>query len=315
MISKRNVSVTPVYCNQETYERLYGETYSNLEYPFNGYTFDTRLLKEEYKGISNIPKGYGLIGYKIDFVPITFGDYYIAGMCDASFKSSQCFYYIDVSTVENENAVVDRWIDPYTFPGFEVDGKDVINLDWGYLGIKEGTKITKFSITYTLDVPMFEPHKWTETVQYYEFLFSFADQNSYGFQVGYEAGEEYGYSVGVQDAGEEKYAEGKKAGVTEGKNIGYKQGLDEGYDDGYADGSDDGWDVGFAEGKEKGYYEGRADEQENSSFFTLIYSVLDAPVQVISKVLNFEILGVNMSGLASSLVTLAILIVVVKHFV
>lgn len=104
-------------------------------------------------------------------------------------------------------------------------------------------------------------------------------------------------------------------------NENYQNGLEEGYRNGYSDGQDigfqDGYDSGRKEGqaigKQEGYNEGIRDANQYS-FLNLLGAVVDAPIQALSGLLNFDILGFNMLNFFLSLLTLALIIFVVRMF-
>ncbi len=76
-----------------------------------------------------------------------------------------------------------------------------------------------------------------------------------------------------------------------------------------------GYNKGYQEGKvagrEVGYQEG-VSVQGDYSFMGLIGAVFDAPIQAFKGLLNFEILGVDMTAFVSSLFALAIIVVIIK---
>ena len=121
-----------------------------------------------------------------------------------------------------------------------------------------------------------------------------------------------GYSQGVKDG----YVDGKDDGYHLGYQVGNKDGYDDGYGvgikNGYDEGYDEGYDKGYEKGKDKGYYEGRADEVENSGFGGLVSAVVDVPIRAFKSLFSFDILGVNTQNLILSLITLALVIIVVK---
>ncbi len=104
----------------------------------------------------------------------------------------------------------------------------------------------------------------------------------------------------------------------------YQSGYNEGWSDGSLHGYDEGYQDGHYDGKEsvdtqyyydQGYYKGHSDGVANAndySFMGLIGAVVDAPLNAFKGMFNFDVLGVNLSGLMLSLFTLCIVIVVVK---
>lgn len=100
-----------------------------------------------------------------------------------------------------------------------------------------------------------------------------------------------------------------------------------GYDDGYNTGYDIGYDIGYDDGliyansvvntSSASYgagYTAGLDEALNTSdsFYSMVVSVLDAPVQVFLDTFNFEIFGINVSNVILSLFTLAVVTFIIK---
>lgn len=80
--------------------------------------------------------------------------------------------------------------------------------------------------------------------------------------------------------------------------------------------TDDYFNQGYDKGKQDGINIGRAEgEKVNASFSDMILSVLDAPRQAISNMLNFEFLGINLSSLVFFLISSALVFAIVKFFI
>ena len=94
-----------------------------------------------------------------------------------------------------------------------------------------------------------------------------------------------------------------ETGYTDGYNAGLSDGEDTGYQDGYNAGETIGYQNGYNAGVEHG---------GNYSFMGLIGAVIDAPVSAFTSLLNFELLGVNILGFISGLLTLALIIFIIK---
>lgn len=127
---------------------------------------------------------------------------------------------------------------------------------------------------------------------------------------------------------------------------GYQSASDEyfnnGYNTGFSDGEKSGYNTGFSAGDSAGYSRGLEDSN-NYSFLSLFGAVFDAPIQALfggtqrlpagtkitdtngntitlqtattvnrGGLLNFELMGVNLSGFVLALFSLSILIVVIK---
>lgn len=95
------------------------------------------------------------------------------------------------------------------------------------------------------------------------------------------------------------YELGKHDGLEEG----YQNGLNAGYDNGYSVGSSVGYQDGFIAG---------LDSSNKYSFNSLIGAVIDAPVSAFTSLLNFELFGVNILGLITGLLSLAVIVLIIK---
>lgn len=87
----------------------------------------------------------------------------------------------------------------------------------------------------------------------------------------------------------------------------------EGYNQGYEQGKADGYEEGKTQGYNQGYYEGAADAGDYS-FLNLLTAVVDAPVTVFVKLLDFEILGWNMTTVVISLLSVALIVTLIAYF-
>lgn len=91
-------------------------------------------------------------------------------------------------------------------------------------------------------------------------------------------------AVGAFDDG---YNKGEQVGYTDGKKVGYQQGYNAGFNAGAAEGS-------------------------NYSFMSLLGAVFDAPISAFRGLLNFEVLGVNMSAFVTAMLSLCVVFVLLK---
>lgn len=99
----------------------------------------------------------------------------------------------------------------------------------------------------------------------------------------------------------------------------YSNGYDTGYSEGYEAGktvSDDnvyqnGFNVGKGQGYSQGYNAG-LEASNKYTFLNLMASVIDAPIQAVAGLLNFNLLGFNMLNFFYALLTLAIIVAVVR---
>lgn len=90
------------------------------------------------------------------------------------------------------------------------------------------------------------------------------------------------------------------------------------FQNGVAEGERTGYDNGFREGKQLGFIEGHAQglneglSSNGNSFLNLIGAVVDAPIQALAGILNFNLLGFNMLNLFYGVITLIILIGIIR---
>lgn len=95
----------------------------------------------------------------------------------------------------------------------------------------------------------------------------------------------------------------------------YHLGMTQGYNEGKKDGLDEGYVTGKEDGRQEGYSEGYVDGANNASdytFFGLISAVVDAPIQAVTGLFDFEILGYDMKNFMFSLLTVCVIITVIR---
>lgn len=115
------------------------------------------------------------------------------------------------------------------------------------------------------------------------------------------------YFNNLQDDPTIQYVSGYNNGYNEGYNNGYTEGTDLGYNGGY----NIGYNLGYSEGEVIGYNHG-VNSANEYTFNNLFASVIDAPVQALTGLLNFNILGVNLYGFFTGLLTLCLILWVIK---
>lgn len=85
-----------------------------------------------------------------------------------------------------------------------------------------------------------------------------------------------------------------------------------GFNDGKSTGFNTGFQSGYTQGKAAGFDEGVASANDYS-FLSLIGSVVDAPIKAFTGLFNFDLLGVNILSLLTSLFTISIILVIVRY--
>ena len=94
---------------------------------------------------------------------------------------------------------------------------------------------------------------------------------------------------------------------TAGYNNGYNAGNESGYSDGYSAGKNNGYTTGYSAGRLQGM-----SEANDYTFFSLVSAVIDAPIQAFMGLFNFNLLGINLAGFFTGLLTVAFIITVVR---
>ena len=114
-----------------------------------------------------------------------------------------------------------------------------------------------------------------------------------------------GYDVGK--------GEGINDGITQGYNDGYNAGLEDNQPLVYQAGYDDGHSAGKELGREQGYNSATEEYySDQSNFKSLIFSIIDAPFNVLSNAFDFEIFGINMSSFLIAIVSLLLVAFVIR---
>ena len=146
---------------------------------------------------------------------------------------------------------------------------------------------------------------------YPDYIFYTSNSLNGSYREGYDSGFDSGLSTGYVNGYSAGETAGYSNGYSDGKNFGYNSGLEEGkqlgsatgYQQGYAAGSSDGYDIGFASGTASA---------NDYTFLGLIGAVIDAPIQALTGLLNFDILGFKMSAFVLSLFTVCVVLKLVS---
>jgi len=103
---------------------------------------------------------------------------------------------------------------------------------------------------------------------------------------------------GVDYASDLNYENGFNDGVLSvDTNVSYNEGYNSGYTSGYG--------VGFSDGESAGL-------NTKGTFSSLMYSIIDAPFNVLSNALNFEIFGINLSYFLIAIISLLLVFFVIR---
>lgn len=124
----------------------------------------------------------------------------------------------------------------------------------------------------------------------------YSDPNFYDLsgQVRYSS-----FTVDTSTSFSQAYNQGYSTGQQKGEQIGYESGFSAGQSSGY----DSGYSVGYTNG---------VDAANQYTFFNLISSVLSAPIGAVTSLLDFSVLGMDMSSFFLSLMTVCIILKIVS---
>ena len=135
------------------------------------------------------------------------------------------------------------------------------------------------------------------------FSYSFNLLNSDALDNAYDNGYDDGFTVGESSGYDNGYKEGFSLGESTGYSKGESAGQSVGYTNGYNAGQSDGYTTGFSAG---------VASANEYTFLGLMGSVIDTPIKAITSLLDFEVLGFNMSTFALSLLTICVILKIVS---
>ena len=116
------------------------------------------------------------------------------------------------------------------------------------------------------------------------------------------------YKQGFSDGKSQGIEEGKQQGIEEGKQQGIEEGKQQGYQDGYSQGENDGYSKGYQEASQQ-----LGDSALN--FNSTILNVLSYPVNLIRSFLDFDIFGINLFAVISSIISLSLAFWLIRKFI
>lgn len=174
---------------------------------------------------------------------------------------------------------------------------DMSGASLGFNGVELRGDLVKFSYT-TCDSNSSDKRSYSYMISAVANGIDFDDSYLYSFSYSYD------HSFRLQrivyfEGGVDSYS--YNLGYNTGFNNGYSDGMDKGYDSGYGD--------GYSIGKEYGYQLGN---NSDMTLTTLFWNVIDQPFAVVYRLLNFDVLGVNVFAFVMGLVTLGIVGFVIK---
>lgn len=103
------------------------------------------------------------------------------------------------------------------------------------------------------------------------------------------------------------------------ETVGFQDGYNSGYGVGYADGYNTGYTEGESFGQQEGFAQGLIEGTDRNATATTIFTgILEVgllPVNVFLAIFNFEVFGINIGGFLASLMTIAIIVIVIRIIV
>lgn len=100
----------------------------------------------------------------------------------------------------------------------------------------------------------------------------------------------------------------------ETKNLNTQFLIDKSYNDGYELGFNQGSESSYNNGYNAGYNKGLESASQNT-FLTLFTSVIEAPVNAVLSMFDFEVLGYNLKGFFVGLFSMALLLAIIRLFI
>lgn len=93
---------------------------------------------------------------------------------------------------------------------------------------------------------------------------------------------------------------------------GYTNGFNTGYESGYTVGYDEGSGFGYQTGFNDGFTDAYNQDTTAATIFTGILEVGLLPINVFLLIFNYEVFGINISGLVSGLLTIAVVLIIIR---
>ena len=194
-----------------------------------------------------------------------------------------------------------------------------VNLDYNEIYITDGYTQQTYTVSLQTNAFVLIPYKYSENlegpVRYNPTRFQilnnqqFTTMKNNGYEQGYTDGYSDGETVGYNQGEASGYTNGYSTGYTAGETAGYNTGYAAGYTDGMEDTQESAYRQGYAAGYAKGAQD-TADIGEGGA--RLITAVVEAPVNVYTSMLNFEILGVNVLGFVTACLSICLVFAIIK---
>lgn len=144
------------------------------------------------------------------------------------------------------------------------------------------------------------------------------------YNSGFEAGQTNGYNNGYIVGKQEGYNSGYETGRAEAQSEAYQQGYNSGYESGKAEAGtekyQEGYEYGYLVGQDAGYKKGYAAGQQAGGgdvqldIPAIITAVPSAVKNFVNTSFGFEVFGINVAGLLSVIMIIALLVYLVRRF-
>ena len=215
--------------------------------------------------------------------------------------SGQFWFWFEGSLDFNANVVSvsasSTIVRTYLNNNYSLDSGDFGNDNNGYYRYRTSDANLGFFYFYNIDNTYVNTYELTDNIGH---TLKFCLISVYRFDT-------YSFSSDTEGAYNDGYSSGSREGYDSGYDNGYHKGSSDGYSNGYQVGYDSGYDVG----EQVGIVEG-INQANQYTFVGLIGATLDAPINAVRSMFNFEIFGVNITGFLFGLFTITIILVVIK---
>lgn len=144
------------------------------------------------------------------------------------------------------------------------------------------------------------------------------------YNSGFEAGQTNGYNNGYRVGKQEGYNSGYETGRAEAQSEAYLQGYNSGFESGHAEACtekyQEGYEYGYLVGQDAGYKKGYAAGQQAGGgdvqldIPAIITAVPSAVKNFVNTSFGFEVFGINVAGLLSVIMIIALLVYLVRRF-
>lgn len=153
---------------------------------------------------------------------------------------------------------------------------------------------------------------------YYESYILFVDSNNNTFQLGWRVPKSWSTPNGTYSVVRGRYGYSNRTYFLSSSlsdNEAYNAGLDAGSYQGSLTGFQSGYTTGYTKGYDVGEEAGKIigrNEAHQFTFFNLFGAIFDVPIAVLTGMLNFDLLGINLLSFVTAILTLALILRLIR---